>query len=284
MIKKLLLLGYPVSHSISPVFQQAALNWYGMDVTYQTKETSPENLGNMVSLLRNENYLGANLTIPHKERVIEYLDKIDPWATKMGAVNTIIKDGNILAGHNTDGHAFLKSLKDKAGFDPSGESVLILGAGGSARSAAFSLAQENVKSLLIANRTPERGQSLVSALKDSINEVAAIPINDVIFEEAVTTSGLIVNATPIGMNHSGFENLSPIKTGLIHRDTLIYDMVYTPTNTPLLLAASKAGAITIGGLWMLVYQGAAAFQLWTDMEPPIDEMYEAAAKAMTCSP
>ena len=110
MTKKLLLLGYPVSHSISPAFQQAALDYHGIDVIYYAKETSPEGLGAVISLLRNENYLGANLTIPHKERVGGYLDKIDPWAAKMGAVNTITKDGNMLTGHNTDGQAFISTI------------------------------------------------------------------------------------------------------------------------------------------------------------------------------
>ena len=168
MVKIVGIFGYPLDHSISPAFQQAAFDHYGLPIRYYAWPTPVDRLGVEVNKLRGEDYLGANVTVPHKERVGGFLDEIDPWARSVGAVNTIVRERGRLLGHNTDSHGFMRSLKEKADFDPRGKKVLLLGAGGAARAAAFALAEEDVTSLTIANRTVERARSLAEDVRGLI--------------------------------------------------------------------------------------------------------------------
>ena len=148
--------GYPISHSISPAMHQAALDHAGIDATYDAWETPPDALARGVAMLRGDDYLGANVTVPHKQAVMEHLDEIDELATRIGAVNTIVNEGGRLLGSNTDAAGFIDSLRDEAGFAPSGLEAVLVGAGGAARAAAYALAMEGAVSLTIANRTLER--------------------------------------------------------------------------------------------------------------------------------
>jgi shikimate dehydrogenase len=283
MTRQILLLGYPVAHSISPAFQQAALDHHSIEASYSARSTAPERLGEEIDLLRGDDCLGANLTIPHKEQVGPLLDEIDPWAHKLGAVNTIVKDGGRLIGHNTDASAFIKTLKERAGFEPKGKSILLIGAGGAARSAAFSLAGEGIAALTIANRTASRARALARDVAPSLRSVEALPMEENALAEAAARADLIVNATSMGMGRGEGQELSPLDATLIPSEVLVYDMVYTPPDTPLILEARRAGARTLGGLWMLIYQGAAAFELWTGREAPVDVMYAAGEKALASS-
>ncbi len=280
MTRKIVLLGYPVSHSISPAFQQAALDHRSIGASYSAREVSPGRLEEEIGRLRDEEYLGANLTIPHKERVRSFLDGVDPWAEALGAVNTIVKDGGRLVGHNTDAYGFLRSLRERAGFEPRGTSVLLLGAGGAARAAAFALSRERVASLTIANRTPGRAELLAGEMRASIPAVDAIPLERAALAEAAFGVDLVLNSTSIGMSHGGAEGHTPLNSDLIRPGVLVYDMVYTPLETPLAQAARAAGATFVGGLWMLIYQGAASFELWTGTKAPVEVMYEAGARAL----
>lgn len=275
----LVLLGYPLGHSISPVFQQAALDYYSLPVEYRAMPTPPNQLGKVVNELRNQGYLGANVTIPHKEAVCDHLDEVDSLATSIGAVNTIVKDGSRLTGHNTDVHGFVASLKKKAGFELKDSSVLLVGSGGASRAAVFGLAQENVRSLTIVNRTLARAQSLAAEVSGVIGTVKALALQDPAFAESARNSDLIVNSTSIGMRSGGAEGQSPVDVAMIRPGTLVYDMVYSPEETPMLVTAKEAGAHTLGGLWMLVLQGAAAFEMWTGKPAPVEVMYCAAKKA-----
>ena len=240
----------------------------------------PERLAGALGGLRGDEFLGANVTIPHKEAVMRHLDGTAPWASSIGAVNTIVKDGPRLVGHNTDASGFMTSLTEKAGFHPKGASALLLGAGGAARAAAFALAREGVASLTIANRTLGRAQSLADEIARDGTSVSAAPTQGQALAAAARAADLIVNATSIGMRHGPGEDASPIEAGLIRPGALVYDMVYTPAETPLLSAAREAGARTLGGLWMLVLQGAAAFELWTGKSAPVEVMYGAAQEAL----
>ena len=278
--QRLVLIGYPLGHSISPSFQQAALDHLALPAEYTTMPVPPERLALALEGLRGAEFLGANVTIPHKEAALLHLDEIDPWAASIGAVNTIVKDGPNLVGYNTDAYGFMTSLKEKAAFDPKGASALLLGAGGAARAAAFALAHDGVASLTIANRTLARAQSLAGEVAEGVGTVSAVAMADPALTATVHNADLIVNATSIGMKHSPEEGASPIEAALIRPGSLVYDMVYTPADTPLLAAAKKAGASTLGGLWMLVLQGAAAFELWTGKSPPVDAMYRAAQNAL----
>lgn len=278
--RRLVLIGYPLGHSISPAFQQAALDHLALRADYTTMPVPPERLAEALDGLRGGQFLGANVTIPHKEAVLGHLDGIDSWASSIGAVNTIVKDGSKLVGHNTDASGFMTSLKEKAGFHPKGASALLLGAGGAARASAFALAREGVASLTIANRTLGRAKSLADEIARDATSVSAVPMQGDSLSAAARAADLIVNATSIGMRHGPGEDASPIEAGLIRPGSLVYDMVYTPAETPLLAAAKDAGASTLGGLWMLVLQGAAAFELWTGKSPPVDVMHRAAQDAL----
>ena len=280
MTRQLGIFGYPLRHSISPVFQQAALDYHGLAARYNAWPTPPDRLADEVDRLRQERYLGANVTIPHKEAVASLVDACDGWAGLVGAVNTIVKSGDQLVGHNTDSYGLLQSLKAVAGFEPRGAKVLLLGAGGAARSAAFGLADAGVASLTIANRTPERARSLAAQLRGSSGNVEAFALGAPDLAEVTLGADLIVNATSVGMRHGGGEGASPLSSEIIPRGALVYDMVYTPSETALMRAATKAGARAVGGLSMLVYQGAASFELWTGKSPPTDVMLRAAETAL----
>lgn len=272
--------GHPLAHSISPAFQQAAFDHYSLPVRYHAWPTPPDLLGDEVRKLRGEEYLGANVTVPHKELVAAHLDQIEPWARTIGAVNTIVKEGDSLVGYNTDAFGFVRSLKERGGFDPKDKRVLILGAGGAARAAAFGLSKESVASITIANRTAERARSLAADLEDAIAEVAGVAMEAASLEEVTARADLIVNATSVGMRRGDAEGAAPLDGRLIPHDALVYDMVYNPPRTPLLVEASRAGARTLGGLPMLIYQGAAAFELWTGRDAPIEVMFRAGEAAL----
>ena len=274
------LIGYPLDHTVSPAFQQAAFDHYSLPVRYHAWPTPPEALGDRVRRLQNEEYMGANVTVPHKERVQEFLDGVDPWAERIGAVNTIVREDDRLVGYNTDAYGFIRGLTRDGGFDPRNKRVLLLGAGGGARAAAFGLAREHIASLTIANRTAERARLLADDLRGSLDEVTAIPMAGPPLDEAVRGVDLIVNSTSVGMRHGGGEGRSPLPTRPIPSGVLVYDVVYNPPDTPLLLEARKAGARALGGLPMLVHQGAAAFEHWTGRDAPVEVMFRAAEQAL----
>ena len=272
------IIGYPLGHSISPAFQQAAFDFYGMDARYMVWETPPDGLAQRMQALRIPDTLGANVTVPHKEAVRPYLDRLANAAQRTGAVNTIVSRDGALEGHNTDVTGFLRALKEDGGFDPAGKRVLLLGAGGAARAVAYALVDAGMASIAIANRTVERAQRLVDGLgNDAISEAVSL-------ERAALASqdgwDLIVNCTSLGMLHGSGEGQSPLPVNIIPSNTLVYDLVYNPQETPLLQEARKAGARALGGLPMLVYQGAEAFQLWTGKEAPLKVMFGAARQAL----
>ena len=272
------IIGHPLHHSISPTFQQAAFDHYGLDVRYMAWDTPPEGLARRIEALRSSQVLGANVTVPYKEAVIPYLDRLTVPAQDMGAVNTIVGQHGILEGHNTDVTGFLQALKENGGFQPQGKRVLLLGAGGAARAAAHALVGAGVGSLTIANRTVERGHRLITALGDSciLEAITMEPFS------LASRNGwdLIVNCTTLGMRYGPDEGKSPMPETLIPSNALVYDLVYNPQETPLLQQAKKIGARTLGGLPMLVYQGADAFQLWTEREAPLPVMLKAAHQAL----
>lgn len=275
MTKQLGVIGYPLSHTLSPVFQQAALDYHAIPVTYSAWPTPPESLPQTVERLRGEDYMGFNITIPHKEQLLDLVDDVNDMARNVGAVNTVVNRNGVLTGHNTDTYGFVRSLKEKANFDPRGKSVLLLGAGGAARAAAYALAAEGVERLAIANRTVVRAESLAEDVGSVLREIEAVSLENVSGD-----ADLIVNSTSVGMASGDGAEQTPIKAASIPPDALAYDMVYTPAETPFLRSAQEAGARVLGGLWMLIYQGAAAFELWTGKHAPVDVMYQAAQQTL----
>ena len=281
MAGRLGIFGYPIGHSLSPVFQQAALDHHEIDARYEAWETHPGDLGAAVDRLRGGEYLGANVTVPHKVEVMAHLDEVDELARLIGAVNTIVKRGDRLTGHNTDAGGFIEALRQAGGFEPGGKRALLLGAGGAARAAAFALVRQGASQLIIANRTLHRADALARELGGVARGVTAIALADAAaLGVATAVADLVVNSTTVGMMHTAEQDESPLPDGVLSRGCVVYDMVYNPALTPLLAQAELAGATPVGGLSMLIHQGAAAFELWTGRRAPVPVMLAAAHRAM----
>ena len=278
MTQRLGIIGHPIGHSISPVFQQAALDHLAIDGVYEKWDVVPEGVGAFLDGLRAPGTLGINVTVPHKEAVVPFLDEVDDWASAAGAVNTIVNRQGRLTGHNTDGIGFLRALQDGAGFDPTGKRVLILGAGGAARGVVLALARAGAGSMVIANRTEERAGRL-AGLSES-NGVSASACSLIDAAGAAETADLIVNCTTVGMSHGPDESCSPLSAEQIPSACLVNDLVYNPLETPLLREAAHAGASVLGGIEMLVYQGAASFEMWMEQPAPVQVMLKAAIAEM----
>jgi shikimate dehydrogenase len=267
------LIGWPVEHSLSPVMHNAAFAELGLDWRYELLPTSHDQLAARLEKARRE-YRGANVTVPHKQQVLQHLDHIDETAAMIGAVNTISMHDGELVGHNTDAVGFLTALI-AAGFAPAGQHALLLGAGGAARAVASALAGAAC-AVTIYNRRPERAVELAKSLGGA---VAAVPAGVDLAELELTRFDLLVNATPVGMWPAVGACPWPEELPLPARWT-VYDLIYNPSQTQLLDRARAAGATTIGGLEMLVHQGALAFALWTSRHAPIAVMRAAATKAL----
>ena len=282
MGKRIGIIGFPIGHSISPVFQQAALDYCALDATYSAWEVHPELLPEFVAGLRSPDTMGINVTVPHKEAILAHLDHIDDWAHAAGAVNTIVNHNGLLTGYNTDGGGFLKALEEHDHFSSNGRSVLILGAGGAAKGVALALVRRGVARMTIANRTLARAEQLAKLVEDQGLHVEAIPLLDrgQALVDASARCDLLVNCTTMGMKHGPDELGTPLLAQHIPPETLVYDLVYNPPETPLLREATRAGAATLGGLPMLVYQGAASFELWTGRVAPVDIMLRSAEVAL----
>ena len=280
MADRLGIIGFPIGHSISPVFQQAALDHLDLDASYQAWEVKPHDVAEFLHGLRSPDVLGINVTVPHKEAVIPHLDEVDEWAAAAGAVNTIVNRSGTLTGHNTDGSGFLRALRDAGGFEPQGRRVLILGAGGAARGVVLTLIQEGAGQITIANRTETRAHQLSQMARDNGLNANAISLDSVPLACAAASAELIVNCTTIGMAHGPDERRSLVSSDQIPPTAMVNDLVYNPLETPLLKEANRAGAATLGGIHMLVYQGAASLEMWTGRKAPVAVMLEAATRAM----
>ncbi len=265
--------GHPVSHSMSPVMHNAAIRALNLDYVYVPFHVLPGNLGGAVDGIRALDIAGVNVTIPHKERIIEYLDEVGEHAKLIRSVNTVINENGRLRGETTDGPGFLKSAQAAWG-NIDGSKVLILGAGGSAKAVAYALAGVGCK-IVVANRTQARAQELVGGLTAVFGDEAARAAGlqrDVLSEEMRDTD-LVVNTTSVGM-HPDDDGI-PIPPDLLHPGLLVYDLVYNPLRTRLVGEADARGARAVTGLKMLVYQGALSFEMWTHKEAPIAVMEEA---------
>ena len=280
MTRHIYLIGHPVAHSVSPAFQQAALEHLAVDARYEAMDVPEPALPEAVGSLRDPNVLGANVTVPHKEAVIPFLDEVSDEARLIGAVNTIHNRGGALVGHNTDASGFLRALREEARFDPVGKSVLVLGAGGSAKAVTVALAGEGVSEMVVANRTLGRASALAESARSLGVHAEAIPLCEDAIRAAAARSRLIVNCTSLGMTGGPGEGQSPLEADTIPSEALVFDLVYNPRTTPLLREAELAGAQVLGGLPMLVYQGAAAFEIWTGEAAPVRVMSPAAEEAL----
>ena len=272
------LIGWPTGHSVSPLMHNAAFAALGLDWRYipLPVPTDPATrIGEAVYGLRALGMKGANVTVPHKQAVIPFLDELSGAALAIGAVNTIIvqPDGRLL-GDNTDAPGFIADLRDH-GVEPQGKRVLVLGAGGSARAVVYGLALAGACSITIANRTPDRAAELTVTLQERLPNcpLDACALLDDLPNVAQNTD-LIINCTSLGMtpNVDGLPWLPELP---FRPDQAVYDLVYNPRQTRLLAQAERDGARAIGGIGMLVWQGAIAFERWTGVTPPVDLMRQA---------
>ena len=262
------IMGYPIGHSLSPLMHTLAFRHHGLDAVYVPFSVAPDHLARAVTGAAALGVGGFNVTIPHKEAIMTCLDEVTDEARAIGAVNTVrVQDGRT-TGHNTDGAGFLQPLQN-LGTPLNQLSACVLGAGGAARALAAALLNAGCPQLVIANRTHARSERLAADLQKRFvtAEVHAVPMSDA--PNAAQRSRLLVNATSIGM-HEGDEPLLPSRC--FSPEQIVYDIVYRPLNTPFLRDARAAGATTIGGLDMLLGQGAAAFTIWTGLAFPLETL------------
>ena len=269
------LIGWPVSHSVSPPMHNAAFAELGLDWCYVPLPVPlepAERIGEAVRGLRALGLRGANVTVPHKQSVMSYLDYLSLAAQSIGAVNTIkvASDGHLL-GDNTDAAGFVADLREH-GLDPAGQNAIVLGSGGSARAVVYGLAAAQSRSIAIFNRTFDKAQLLATQMQAVFPncQIAAYHLPDDLVSMA-ERADLIVNSTSLGMTpHT--DGLPWVAQVPFHADQTVYDLVYNPPQTRLLQKAVADGACAISGLGMLIWQGALAFEIWTGQQPPIDLM------------
>ncbi len=270
-------IGDPVDHSLSPFLHNAAFEHLGIAARYERWRTSSAELSQRIASLRAPHMLGANVTLPHKRAVVPLLDLLDPQAEQIGAVNTIVRlpDGQ-LEGCNTDAPATVATLREDAGFDPTGKRIVLLGASGAARAAAYALITAQATALTVINRTLERAEELLAdvlASSDADPYLRALTPDDPDVPEAIASADLIINATSLGWH----ADETPLPGHLIPATALVFDMVYRPTR--LLREAAQAGAATLDGRGMLVRQAALSFERWTGVPAPLDVMFAAFDRA-----
>lgn len=270
-------IGDPIRHSKSPLMHNAALAASEYDGVYTAFHVLPQQLGEAIAGMRALGIRGMNVTIPHKEHVIAYLDQIDDHARMIGAVNTIVNDNGTLIGYNTDGPGYVRSLIEETGIDLTEARVLLIGAGGAARGLAYALLHGGAKQLIIANRTKERAERIAEELR-SIGKIEATTLIEGLPQVMPDQVDVIINTTSLGM-HPKVEEM-PVQASYLKPHMIVSDIIYNPLETQLLAAARAIGARTHSGLGMFVYQGAIAFELWTGKKAPIEVMREAVLRAM----
>ncbi len=270
------IIGNPLGHSLSPIFQQAAFDHLGLDIKYELFPTDAQELESRVESLRALDCLGVNVTIPYKTNVIPFLDNLDETAQLIGAVNTIVNKKGKLIGYNTDGLGFIRSLSLETQISLDKTNILIVGAGGSARAVLVALLKENPSAIVVANRSIDRANELVEAVLD-INETNIQAVKLSVIEKHLLERDfdLIVNCTPLGMKGGLHEDDLPNILDYVNTETIVYDLVYNPRVTPLMSNAKKSSEFVFNGLEMLIQQGAASFQIWTGNEAPVPIMRKA---------
>ena len=268
MTKRVVLMGHPVAHSLSGAMQQAAFDSLGIDAKYELWDRSPMALADAIAELRGDDFLGANVTIPHKEKVVPLVDRLTEEAHATGAANTITREGKRLIGHNTDVPGFRVALDKLVGKQKMPRQAVVLGAGGGARAVVYGLITENFTRVIVFNRHLHRAEALVKHFARSAAhmELKAMPWHESIIESELAKTKVLVNATSIGLH--GDE--SPIPGELLPPELLVLDLIYRKTR--LLRDAAAAGDQVADGELMLLHQGAAAFTLWTGQPAPLELM------------
>ena len=273
--KVVALIGDPVEHSRSPLMQNAAFRALGLDWVYIALPVKAANVGAAVAGLRALGFQGANVTMPHKAAVIPYLDEVAPGARRIGAVNTIVRQGDRLIGENTDGRGFIRALRQEGQLEVRGRRVFLFGAGGVAHALALELGAAGAASLAVANRTVERAEELAAHVTRATGcETLAVPWEPRAWAPLLSEADVIINGTRAGMlGEPDFAADLPWRE--LKRAVVVCDAVYEPLATNLLRTAARHGLRTLDGLVLLLYQGVLAFELWTGKPAPVAVMARA---------
>jgi shikimate dehydrogenase len=260
------IIGNPVRHSLSPIMQNAAFAACQLDYVYVPFAVTPGNLGQAVIGLKALGVCGFNVTIPHKTAIIPFLDRLDESAESAGAVNTVLVNAAGLTGYNTDGDGLVDSLSTDLDFIPGEGQILVAGAGGAARGAISALCRSGAKKLLIYNRSLENARSVMQDMNIRYPEThIEVVSQNLVSREYLCSTSLLLNTTSLGMNG---ERISAINLYDLPEHAKVYDMVYSPSGTPLVTEALARGLRAVNGLGMLVAQGERAFEIWTGQKPP----------------
>ncbi len=271
------IIGDPIEHTMSPVMHNAAFQELGIDYVYIPLRVRQEDVGNAVASMKALNIRGLNVTIPHKMAVIPFLDRLDPLAETIGAVNTIVNEDGILTGYNTDATGFLQALLEKE-VEPKGKNIIVLGAGGAAKGISFILAERGA-SLVILNRHLTRARDLTHRISQVFkNQVKALALNEENLSKVLDRADVLINTTSVGMIPD--MDITPVPARLLKPGLIVFDIVYNPLKTRLLKESEAIGGKTISGIEMLVWQGALAFEKWTGRKAPINLMREEAVEAL----
>ncbi len=263
--------GYPVEHTFSPGMHNAAFKELHMNASYVPFAVHPAQLKNAVKAILPLGLCGLNITVPHKQNVVSFLDDLSEEAHLIGAVNTIQIVKGKLVGHNTDGRGFIRSLRDDARYDPKGKTVFLIGSGGAARAVCFSLALSGVRKIFLYDVDHQKAETLARTIRKKTGvDAQTLSAGDVAL--AAKEAGCLINATPLGLKKN---DPLPLKRELIHKRHLVYDLVYNPSETKFLKAAKERGAKRLSGLGMLLYQGVIAFEIWTGVKAPVNVMKNA---------
>ena len=277
MTARYAILGYPVTHSVSPAMQSAAFAAAGLDASYTPVAVPPGELAAAFRRLRDEGYGGWNVTVPHKEEATRLMDELDASAGVPGSTNTVVVRNGRLHGHSTDGLGLLAALREAFALDVAGHTVALVGCGGAARAAAFALAGAGAARLLLVNRTVERATALACDLRNAglRAETACFSPADAQLDGALANAELLIQGTSLGL-HDG--DPLPLPAEWIPAGRPVMDMIYRAT--PFLQAAAARGCPIADGAGMLLHQGAASFTLWTGLPAPVEAMRTALAGAL----
>jgi shikimate dehydrogenase len=272
------IIGKNIKNSLSPPMHNKMVDKYSLNFCYLPFSVADVGLSKAIQGIRALNIKGVNITFPYKEKVIEFLDKVEETAQRIGAVNTIVNNKGILIGYNTDVIGFKKSLQEVGKFIIEENKAVILGAGGAARAVIYSLLEEGIKEISIFNRTIEKAEKLKKDFsfyfpQSNIKIFLLDPLEKENLKDKIKNSHLLINTTSLGMPPQ--VDKTPLSNKkLFHPNLLVYDLIYQPTKTLFLREAEKAGAKIINGLPMLVYQGIESFYLWTGFKPEGEEILE----------
>ncbi|MCL6612379.1 MAG: shikimate dehydrogenase [Peptococcaceae bacterium] len=280
--------GHPVGHSFSPAMHNAAFDHLGMNWVYVPFPVRPPGLPAAVEAVRALDLAGVNVTVPHKEAAAGLMDRLSPAARLSGAVNTIVNDGGVLTGHNTDGEGFVRALEEEAGIGAATGPALILGAGGAARSVALALALSGSPEVIVANRSGDRAAGLCELIKSTgcaasvLNWPGLPERGDGDCRDWAAVLGrarLVVQTTPLGM-HPREGEVPPFPFNLLNAGHVVVDLIYNPARTGFMERCRAAGARVFNGTGMLLHQGAMAFELWTGKTPPLEVMRSALERCL----